>query len=280
MAANSILSNLDKADIVSEITLILGADYEHLRCIALVEGEYDILFFSDKLSEKVDLISSFGGKPGVIDIVEQFDSSRVIGICDADYGPKSSRENIFYYDTSCLEMMLASNDNVFNKISSIYYHDIKSIAQLKEKIFEGLKFWSLLRKYNSYCRAGINFDGVRINKIYDRSHNQISDELLLKSLKTLNPSKENEIDQISSFAYEELPSVASNSSSNIIQGHDFVFYFKFLCEQVQRKGIKSPNQQEIERCLIGIYSFGDFTKSELYSTLKKYANDNCLDLFA
>lgn len=69
MASNSIRSNLTKEDIISDITLCMGADIDRKNIYLLVEGEDDIRLLHPYISENVLIYESYDGKKGVEVIV-------------------------------------------------------------------------------------------------------------------------------------------------------------------------------------------------------------------
>ena len=150
MENNSIRSNLSKDDIISDIILSMGADIYTKNIYILLEGQDDISFLHPFLAENVLLYESYDGKDGVETIVSKrfADNDRVIGIRDKDYQIRPVSEKIFYYDYGCMEMMLISNDDVFDNLCFEYYRGNIPRKQLKKYILKQLKYLSIIRMCN------------------------------------------------------------------------------------------------------------------------------------
>ncbi len=74
MNKNSIRKNLKREDIVSEIRLLRGEDYEKEKTFVIVEGDDDLKFFKNKFNSNAYVFESFSGCDGVEEIVNYFQS--------------------------------------------------------------------------------------------------------------------------------------------------------------------------------------------------------------
>lgn len=271
MGQNSIRCNLSKEDIIAEIRLTLSADFEHKKGIVVVEGEDDILFFNGKLHPDVDLRESFSGKCGVEEIVCYFSDDRVIGICDIDYDSRSTCPKMLYYDYSCLEMMLISNNSVFSSFFYAYYQGSKSPQEIRQQILSNLKWLSLYRKLSSNNSWGVRFNGLSIAKAFDQNDQTIDITNLLGQIHTINPgliSHNREQLRLLSEAYRG--EYTLEQYLLITQGHDFLYFFQALCEVSKRSKGKSPSVEELFRALLCSCHRENFFEFELYQNLISY----------
>ncbi len=271
MGKNSIRCNLRKEDIIAEIRLTLAADFEHKKGVVIVEGENDILFFNGKLHQNVDLRESFSGKCGVEEIVCHFSDDRVIGICDIDYDPRSTCPQMFYYDFSCLEMMLISNDSVFSSFFYSYYQGSKLPQEVRLQLLSGLKWLSLYRKLNAEHSLGVKFSGLSIAKAFKNVDQTIDIGNLLAQIHTINPgliSRDRRYLELLSAACRE--EYDQDQYLMITQGHDFLYYFQALCKSIQRGKGKSPGIEELFHALLCSYHNENFIESKLYQSLIAY----------
>lgn len=130
---DSVTSSLTKDEIIAEISLMSSADLNNKNFFVLVEGKDDMTFLNRKLASNVYLFESFSGKEGVKEIVKYFNKDNIIGICDKDYDD-CAENHIFYYDYSCLEMMLISCDEAFESFLMLIIK-VKMIMRLFVKKF-------------------------------------------------------------------------------------------------------------------------------------------------
>lgn len=271
MGQNSIRCNLSKEDIIAEIRLTLSADFEHKKGIVVVEGEDDILFFNGKLHPDVDLRESFSGKCGVEEIVCYFSDDRVIGICDIDYDSRSTCPQILYYDYSCLEMMLISNNSVFSSFFYAYYQGSKSPQEIRQQILSNLKWLSLYRKLSSNNSWGVRFCGLSIAKAFNQNDQTIDITNLLGQIHTINPGLiSHNREQLGLLSEACRGEYALEQYLLITQGHDFLYCFQALCEASKRSKGKSPSVEELFRALLCSCHRENFFEFELYQSLISY----------
>ena len=53
MDSNSIRKDLKREDIISEIRLLCGEDYEKVKTFVIVEGDDDLKFFKNKFNKSI-----------------------------------------------------------------------------------------------------------------------------------------------------------------------------------------------------------------------------------
>lgn len=278
MGTNSIHCNLCKDDIIADIKMTLGADYKHEKGIILVEGKDDITFFNGKFLSDVEIYESFSGKQGVKEIVEFFSEKRVVGICDKDYETQPSNEFIFFYDFSCLEMMLVHNKNAYEPFFYNFYFGTESPDDILIKIFENLKWVSIFRKLNHINAWGFSFKGIPFCECCEGTKHSLSIPKILEYLNRINKN--------SILENRECLTVVTNECKNsfsleeffdITQGHDFIHYFQKLAQE------SSPNSRGINKdvlfnSLCASFRIEDFYTTNLYISLKDYYNTSKIKL--
>lgn len=269
---NSIRDNLTKDDIIAEIQLQLDADFENKKCIVIVEGSDDVTFFRGKLFCDADIKESFSGKTGVYEIVDFFSDNRIIGICDMDYAPRHENNRVFYYDYSCLEMMLVSNDDVFCSFCYTYYCGHESPIELRFGILEALKWISSFRKLNYINSWGIRFTAINFNSAYDGGRKELNETVLLSQIVTSNAESlkldDKKLDQVKEETEIDLD---VNALLTITNGHDFMNYFQKLCCVNGKKAQSSSN--EMFKGLVCSFSSEAMERTKLYSAIQDYQRD-------
>lgn len=270
MGQNSIRCNLSKEDIIAEIRMTLAADFEHKKGIVIVEGKDDLLFLKGKLNRSVDVQESFSGKHGVEEIVDHFSDDRVIGICDVDYDSRSPSVQMFYYDYSCLEMMLISNDTVFSSFSHVYYQGLKEPKDLRLQVLSDLEWLSLYRKLNAEQSWGVRFKGISITKAFNKSTQKIEIEGLQRQLDEINAPRLQSHRQLEMVSEAHRGEYTIEQYYLITQGHDFLYLFQAICESVKGSKGKSPDVDELFHALVCSYHYEIFLESRLYQSLLEY----------
>lgn len=270
MGANSIHSNLSKDDIIADIRLTLSADFEHEKTVIVVEGEDDIVFFNGKLHPDVDLHESFSGKKGVEEIVTFFSDSRVIGICDTDYDQPSQCPQFLYYDFSCLEMMLISNDSVFRPFCYTYYHGKLSPDEVRFQLLFDLRWLSYCRKLSSERGWSLRFNGISISAAFSQETKMLNIPILISQLSRINSGFIENRERLQEISAECRKDCPLEQYFLITQGHDFLYYFQALCESVHHTKRRLPGQSELFRSLVCACRKEDFMDSKLYRSLYDY----------
>lgn len=271
MDNNSIRRNLKREDIISEIRLLCGEDYSKVKTFVIVEGDDDLKFIKNKFNSNTYGFESFSGCAGVEEIVSCFQSDkRVIGIRDKDYSDLISGTNkIFLYDYHSLEIMLAMNDESFEAVCSEFYCGDEKVFELRNKVFQKLKYISCFRKKNSCEGWELITDNISIDELYRQSkldrHEEIAKEINRPSKNNYNLEKQSIVDE----CYRTVTDLQS-----ITRGHDFAELFKVICNSsgIERE-IKS---RDVELVLRSSFTLESFKNTNLFQSLLKYENDNDL----
>lgn len=273
MGANSIRTNLTKESIISEIKLFRSADLQHQFTHIVVEGIDDIRFLQHNVSNQVNLYESFSGKLGVFEIINSFNSADVIGICDRDYDSNDPPSHIFYYDYSCLETMMLSSFDSFEKMCATLYLNVTNAQQVYHDMFSQIRWLSALRKINYQNHLGINFLCIAMPKIFDKSKKVLKIPRMISYIRLANKDIFSSNPQIIRSAGMEVKKILSAEDDLwISNGHDALQMLQCLCET--RQG-PHYNENFIRVSLILSY---DFRTSTLFNLLMQYQIENNLKI--
>lgn len=280
MGSNSIRSNLSKNEIITEIKMTSSAykSGKGKKLIAvIVEGMDDASFLNGKFASDVAIYESFSGKTGVVEILDYFDdNSNIIGICDKDYDEAVLYNGkLFCYDFCCLEMMIVSNEDVFDAIANELYRGNLTNIELKNRVFGDLKWLSFFRKLNHHHNWGIKIEGISISNAFDDKYLQIDNSILKENIIRVNGNR-----QIDSRFFDtvnqELEKVNSNcSEAEYTQGHDFIHCLKCYCDG--HEGERQRSTQEISSIFRCSFQKEQFSYTFLYRDILSYQQRKMLN---
>jgi hypothetical protein len=170
-------------------------------------------------------------------------------------------------------MMLISNDQVLETFFYQFYRGTKSPQEVKAHILQDLMWLSIFRKINTANGWNINFNGISIADAYNPRKDKLELSTLISQINRVNrgiPEINRErLNQVSEECKKENGSVLY---LNITQGHDFLFYFQRICQQVKKRTKKMAGVDEISRGLRCSFRMDDFQKTDLYQSILKYQN--------
>lgn len=265
MDNNSIRTNLNREDIISEITLLCGEDYKKVKTFVIVEGDDDLKFIQNKFNNNTYGFESFSGCAGVEEIVNFFQSDkRIIGMRDKDYSSLTSGDNkIFLYDYHSLEIMLAMNNESFESICTEFYCGDKEVFELRNKVFQKLKYISCFREKNLSEGWELITENISIDELYRKSKLDCKEDII----KEINrPSKNNYDSEKQSIVEEHYHFVTDLKL--ITRGHDFSELFKVICNTSGiEKNIKS---KDVELVLRTSFTKESFKRTNLFKSLSEY----------
>lgn len=273
---NSIRDNITKEDIIAEIRLELNADLHKQTTIIIVEGSDDITFFRGKLSDQADIKESFSGKIGVCEIVEEFQDYRVIGICDRDYDISQHHDRLFYYDYSCLEMMLISNDKVFESFCNTYYRGSNRSNEVRMQILEDIKWISVFRHLSAQNSLGINFKAIRISEAFNDANRRLDLSIIIQQLEKSNRGVADQHTLLSQITNKCHSIIELGNLLQITNGHDFINYFQRLCCSYSRRS--NSKSSELFKGLVCAFRKTDFQLTDLYNKLISYQSSKKLSI--
>lgn len=176
MLNNSIYCNLDKNAFYSELLLEINHPSNKEKVFLLFEGFDDICFFKKFLSDSCIVFESYGGKKQIADVLNDstFNKDNIIGIVDRDY-TVINHERLFVSDECNLEMMVISNDDVYNSVVQSLTRKIKDYASTRTDILNLLLPMSVIRKRNNDMDFGIDLSSVDIKQIVRNTNCEFND---------------------------------------------------------------------------------------------------------
>lgn len=246
---------------VDNMRLLLAEDFMHRKGFVFLEGPDDVKFFRKQLSPVTIGIEYYGtgGKHGIEMALkdESIRDDRVIGICDRDYSEKPV-SRMFYCDRCCLELMVVSDEDVWNKFCSQYYHGEEEYTALLLRLLREMAPVSMLRKENAQENAGIR--GIEFRK--------------LKLGKYLDMHNVNSFQIFVDFGWEDYyghclemaERLTDDELYEYTNGHDLYKILGMICEA--RKG--AMGEDKVREPLYKFYSKENFVKTVLYNSLKNY----------
>lgn len=229
-----------------------------------VEGPTDTKFLEKHLLEDV-VINYAEGCSKFEEVMQYFcNDKKIIGIRDRDYMKVDSNydKGVFYYDYNSLEIMLIMIDECYNSICYEYYNGEKRYLELRNEIFNLLKYVSSIRKYNFDNENKWNLQSISIGELHKKNMDR---ECILEQIKfnNLTDKQKEEIDRIyNNIKAEDLPFVT--------RGHDMT---KLLTEFFAR-GKKGVSADVIESSLRVSCHPNLFKITKLYKDLKVYEEKN------
>ena len=273
MGANSIRTNLTRESTISEIRLCRSADLHHQLTHLVVEGTDDIRFLQNNVSSSVNLYESFSGKLGVLEIIEFFNDSNVIGICDRDYDIGNAPPHIFYYDYSCLETMMLSSFESFKRACTTLYLNFTNIEEIYNQAFYQIRLLTSFRKINHQNNWAMNFSCISLFKAFDSSKRAVDISKVISQLREANQSVFSANPQIIHLAGLEAKKFSSIEDDLLnANGHDVLAMLHCLCKIPKSTDY---NENIIRIALILSYNFQN---SSLFLNLRKYEHEQNLKI--
>lgn len=271
MSSNSVFDAVTSDSIANEIIMTLNAKPN--TPIIVVEGIDDINLLKTIKSEQTIILESSKGKSGVFEIIEKCQrviDKNLIGICDRDFDVQKNpeQENIFYYDYSCLEMMVFSNDGVYKKVLDQIDIDIDENSRCK--VLHRFESMTILRKCNFENGSGLNFKGVTLSKFSSSGERENSMDELIKMVDSCTPKVDfNKKEKIYAKAKLNIGEDRTEDELlNLTQGHDFIETLRDLNNKSTRKKV---SEDTIRRIMNSAYTLSAFMKTNLYLLITDYS---------
>jgi len=272
---------IKSADLVVEIRLSLRSSSGRDKIWILVEGIDDEKIYSKVFRKDNVKIKEVPGSCTMIDTVVpelRKETQQVIGIKDADFvwlngNTVSSHHAVFITDQHDLEMMMMKSDRVLNNIST-EYPTSDNILDIRTKILSQASFIGYIRWYNDTNQLQIRFEGIGFGSYYDGSSNFDKE----KCVTDLNLRSSNKIrvftnDDIATF-------IEGKSGIDLFQlcnGHDTSALFALhLTKRTDLS--QSISYKDFQKCLRLSYQKEDFEQTNLYASIKIWAETEHFDI--
>lgn len=261
---------------------------EHgIQYYLLVEGESDVKFFNNLISESVCKVVDLRGKENVIAFIKKQNQAKqkgYIAIVDADFDNiNNGREciaNLYYTDVHDIEMLIISSTNNLRKLYA-EHGDMHLIAQAEKrfaksfinKIIEAsyqigiLKYVVQRDKYQSL----ISMDDLPYEDIVDEEFN-VNIDLLISRVKGkfLASTIREDYDKIITQGYDKW---------QICCGHDVTNLLLIAFMDKGKKGLgygtnKVLSIKAIESSLRVAYDYTKFMITDIYREIVQWEQEN------
>jgi len=276
MGTDSIRQSLTKTDMISTIRLMSSADITRRQVYLVVEGQDDIKLLKKIVSENVCLCESYSGKIGVEEIVNNYfrNYARVVGIRDKDYEEQQLGKKIFFYDCSCMELMLSNCNETFMQVCCEYIPHIADYCSFRSHILLELRLISMIRMMNEIKQWELNLRGISIPSAYINDLDAIDNNKIVTQIKAINQSKLS----VKEIDFEKIVEESQKMAEylylvNTTQGHDFCTLFATICNKTYQSHVNNKRIEEGLRCG---YRMSDFIKTQLYEILLTYEKENTI----
>ena len=246
--------------------LLLAEDFMRTKGFVFLEGSDDVKFFRAHLSSVTIGIEYYGtgGKHGIEKALadERIRDDRVIGICDKDYS-ELQMNRMFYCDKCCLELMVMSDMDIWNRFCVQYYLGNEEPEEFILNILRSLAPISMLRKESALKNEGIegiDFRGLAYGKYLDQD---------MYSIQTLQIF----IDFGWKEYYEHCKQLADQLSDDELydytNGHDMCKILGMICETQKRP----MGEKRVRDTLYEMYGRENFIMTKLHDSLKQYQHN-------
>lgn len=271
---------IESADLVVEIRLSLRSPSGRDKIWILVEGIDDEKVYSKVFRKDKVKIKEVPGSCTMIDTVVpelREETRQVIGIKDADFirlnAGSDLHHSIFITDQHDLEMMMMKSDRVLHNIST-EYPTSDNILVIRDEILSQASFIGYIRWYNDTNQLQIRFEGIGFGNYYDGDSNFDK----VKCVTDLNSRSSNIIrvftnDDIATF-------IEGKSGIDLFQlcnGHDTSALFALhLTKRTDLS--QSISYKDFQKCLRLSYQKEDFEQTNLYNSIKCWAETEHFDI--
>lgn len=272
MATTSSLKNVISIDCSkkafnSQIYLLVALSKNNN--LVVVEGQFDKDIFSNFFVGRVHLLPCTGR--GYIEKIFKklpLTIVNVIGLADKDYSIDNCSDcRIFFYDHNNIEMMIFSDNNVFDKptkLSGIEEATADSLIEIRDRVLNIIYPISIFRLSKANVDAknllGINDVIDDILSIKNLSNAELASQIIFK---INNCSKRNVNQMLKTLFVSNYNNEMSKTHNlyDITQGHDFVDLY---CD------LASISEKTLRKNILSSYSSVLFKRTSLYSNLRRY----------
>ena len=261
---NSVKKELTYERIINSIRLQKSANRN--KKFLIVEGEQDKKLLKSFFHEDVNIEESYSGKVGVYKIIRRYkDENSIIGIIDRDYKIQEKHKKIFFYDYNSMEIMIVNCDEIFENLCNEYCNkNAKNFKNLRTKIFNNLKYLSVIRKANIENNWKLSLEKLSIQNCYNENELNKS-EIIIEIEKRKENQNKIDIEYIEQKYKEKW---INKDYLLFTRGHDFLELFKIISNENNTKS--RINIRDIESSLRVSYRMDDFMKTSLFNEIKKY----------
>lgn len=295
---NSVLDNIDFGDFLSELEQSVSGYKTSGRFTVFVEGIDDAILYSNFFNSNNVAVEDTSGGHRLTEIVKYLDSHGLekyfIAIKDSDFDRLNNLapayNNLFLTDKHDLETTIISVSAIEKLLKeTLRYSDVKK-EKKEAEVIDGRRLIdnacdmildiSYIRWYNNENNKNINFDILKFQEIISEN-GSLECKFCLKYLMDNPCNSKISISLSDIYAFKESHKEI-NDILQLVRGHDLCEALYILIKQNsyyrKKSNLSSDKIEEGLRLCCGIEQF---RKTELYSNIKCYFENNCyIDMFA
>lgn len=295
---NSVLDNIDFGDFLSELEQSVSGYKTSGRFTVFVEGIDDAILYSNFFNSNNVAVEDTSGVHRLTEIVKYLDSHGLekyfIAIKDSDFDRLNNLapayNNLFLTDKHDLETTIISVSAIEKLLKeTLRYSDVKK-EKKEAEVIDGRRLIdnacdmildiSYIRWYNNENNKNINFDILKFQEIISEN-GSLECKFCLKYLMDNPCNSKISISLSDIYAFKESHKEI-NDILQLVRGHDLCEALYILIKQNsyyrKKSNLSSDKIEEGLRLCCGIEQF---RKTELYSNIKCYFENNCyIDMFA
>ena len=164
-----------------------------------------------------------------------------------------------------MEIMIVNCDEIFENLCNEYCNkNAKNFKNLRTKIFNNLKYLSVIRKANIENNWKLSLEKLSIQNCYNENELNKS-EIIIEIEKRKENQNKIDIEYIEQKYKEKW---INKDYLLFTRGHDFLELFKIISNENNTKS--RINIRDIESSLRVSYRMDDFMKTSLFNEIKKY----------
>jgi hypothetical protein len=272
-------------DKLDELRLDISHPNSRGIVFVLLEGETDIRLFRKLFNSNQCKVENIpGGNTKVEEATEELSNiyQFIIGIRDADFiklnNIQYSKTNMFLTDFHDIEMTLIAEQEVFSSILS-EYTDIQEVNHdtIRENILKIIEDISLMKWLNENENLQFSFKKISFQHLISIPNFKIDFQQYFNNLLSKSPNAQiTDLNLI--LAKIQVLKSKNPNPLQLCNGHDFL---KALAEFLRKNG-KVVNLSD--DLLTGIFriKYGKeyFSKTELYTKIKQWADYNNVDMLS
>ena len=281
MRNNTVLEGDKVNELVTDVEAEINSPCSNGKIIVLVEGDDDIRLYGKFFDNSKVILFPTGTCFYIVPILDSITpkhSDKIIGIKDSDFDKilniNYSNDNLFITDTHDAETLCISQCNINDIVYE--YTGIHPIYDVKNILFNNMKWISALKLINYAYELGICFKGFKMRHIYD-GENDIDINTCITEIK-----KHENNNSIHDFPDEQQLKISVskfdiNDHYQLHNGHDFI---NCLAIFINRK-IKSNKVNTKDLChnIRLLYTMENFRSSLLYKNISEWESKNNYSLF-
>lgn len=273
-------------------------------CYIYVEGNSDVSFWKNFLNKSETKIVACNGWPAVVDSVSRAkaEGTLCIGIVDRDFydyihEPKKDEDQVFMTDDHDIEMMIYQSGD-YEKVINNYDTSDKVEAyenQIQQSLLDEIK--AIVDRI-AHFRIAVKRNHLNLKfrhqnrkqeivypdyeNILDRHFEYKTDEDLIKYIINWSQGKVEGVpsDFQTTKQFLEVEDLNQFEESTFLNGHDMTLLMHLFLKKKVKIDIKQTlTPEDFEHQLYIAYEQKSLVATDLYTSIKQYADDNGINIF-